>query len=173
MFRQRMAVSAILLALVSGVPSVIAQSPSDHGGAAAQLVGRWKLVSLEAVRPNGEVVREWGPKPVGHLIYDASGFVAVQIVRDPRAAGKSDNLTPDQRREAFDTYYAYFGAFEVDDQEKTVVHHIHGSLRPYEAGVDLKRYFKLSGNRLELSTAPLPLEAGESRVYRLTWERAN
>ena len=86
MFRQRMAVSAILLALVSGVPSVIAQSPSDHGGAAAQLVGRWKLVSLEAVRPNGEVVREWGPKPVGHLIYDASGFVAVQIVRDPRAA---------------------------------------------------------------------------------------
>ena len=101
------------------------------------------------MRPNGEVVREWGPNPTGYLSYDASGFVSVQIVRDPRAAKQSRELTSDERREAFDSYYAYYGRFEVDDKEGVVTHHIQGSLRPYEVGTDLKRFFKLSGDRLD------------------------
>jgi hypothetical protein len=128
-------------------------------------------VSLEAVRPNGEVVREWGPNPAGYLSYDASGFVSVQFRRDPRAAKRSRELTPDERREAFDSYYAYYGRFDVDEKEAFVNHHIQGSLRPYEVGSDLKRFFKLSGDRLDLSTPPQQLETGEPWVYRLIWER--
>ena len=141
----------ILVVLVTGV-LLFAQQPSQGGGVTGQLVGRWKLVSIEAVRPNGEVVREWGPNPTGYLSYDASGFVSVQFMRDPRAAKPSRELTPDERREAFESYYAYYGRFEVDDKEGFVTHHIQGSLRPYEVGTDLKRFFKLSGDRLDLST---------------------
>lgn len=130
-------------------------------------------MSLVAIRPNGEVVSEWGQNPSGYLQYDASGFVSVQIVRDPRSAGQSRVLTASERSDAFDSYYAYYGRFDVDEKNGTVTHHIQGSLRPYEVGSDLKRFFRLSGDRLELSTNPQQLEAGEARVYRLIWERAH
>ena len=170
--RNQRALLTMFLALVTGVLS-FAQQPSQGGGVARQLVGRWKLVSLEAVRPNGEVVREWGPNPTGYLSYDASGFVSVQFMRDPRAAKQSRELTPDERREAFESYYAYYGRFEVDEKDGSVTHHIQGSLRPYEVGTDLKRFFKLSGGRLDLSTPPQQLETGEPRVYRVSWERVH
>lgn len=92
----------ILVTLAAGVSS-FAQRPSQGSQVARQLVGRWKLVSLEAVRPNGEVVREWGPHPTGYLSYDASGFVSVQFERDPRAAKQSRDLTPDERRDTFES----------------------------------------------------------------------
>lgn len=172
MFRTRMALFLLLFALIAVAPSFAQQTPKSSA-ATAQIAGRWKLVSLDAVRPNGEVVREWGSNPTGYLTYDASGFVSVQIVRDPRPATSSRESTSDERREAFDTYYAYFGTFEINDEEGVVIHHIEGSPRPYEVGTDLKRSFKLTGNRLELSTAPQQLETGELRVYRLIWERVD
>ena len=167
--RQR-AVLVTLVALVISASSA-AQQASQRSGVPPQLIGRWTLVSIDAVRPNGEVIREWGPKPTGYLSYDASGFVSVQFMRDPRAATTSRDLTPDERREAFESYYAYYGRFEVDDREGSVTHHIQGSLRPYESGTDLKRFFTLSGDRLDLSTPPQQLETGEPRVYRVSWER--
>lgn len=164
--RKHRALAGILVLLVTG-----AQSPSQGDGIARQLVGRWKLVSLDAVRPSGEVIREWGQNPTGYLNYDATGFVSVQFMRDSRRATQTRELTPDERREAFESYYAYYGKFDVDEQEGSVTHHVQGSLRPYEVGADLKRFFKLSGDRLDLSTPPQQLESGERRVYRLTWER--
>lgn len=65
-----------------GVSSA-AQQPSQRGDVARQLVGRWNLVSREAMRPNDEVVREWGSRPSGYLSYNAGGFVSVQFMRDP------------------------------------------------------------------------------------------
>ncbi len=170
MMKRRAALVVTFVVLVTGMSS-FAQQLSPGRGVARQLVGRWKLISLEAVRPNGEVVREWGPNPTGYLSYDATGFVSVQFMRDPRAAKQSRELTPEARREAFDSYYAYYGRFEVDDKEGFVTHHIQGSLRPYEVGTDLKRFFTLSGDRLDLSTPPQQLETGEPRVYRLRWKR--
>ena len=81
-------------------------------------------------------------------------FVSVQFMRDPRAAKQSRELTPEARREAFDSYYAYYGRFEVDVKEGFVTHHIQGSLLRYEVVTDLKRFFTLSGDRLDLSTPP-------------------
>jgi hypothetical protein len=170
--RNQRTLVVFLVALVTGVSS-FAHQPFQGGGVSRQLLGRWKLVSLEAVRPSGEVVRDWGANPTGYLSYDSSGFVSVQFSRDPRAARQSRELTPDERREAFESYYAYYGKFEVDDKKGSVTHHIQDSLRPYEVGTDLIRFFKLSGDRLDLSTPPQQLEAGEPRVYRLIWERVH
>ena len=162
----------ILVVLVTGVLS-FAQQPSQGGGVTGELVGRWKLVSIEGGRLNDEVVREWGPKPTGYLSYDASGFVSVQFMRDPRAARPSRELTPYERREAFESYYAYYGRFEVDDKGGFVTHHIQGSLRPGPGRHGSECFFKLSGDRLDLSTPPQQLETGEPRVYRVSWERVH
>lgn len=67
----------------------------------------------------------------------------------------------------------YYGRIDVDEKEESVTHRFQGSLRPYELGADLKRFFKLSGDRLDLSTPPPQLETGERRVYHVSWERVH
>src|SRR5215475_6617585 len=50
-----------------------------------RLVGTWKAVSWESVRRNGQVVNVWmGLQPIGLIIYQPSGYMAVQIMADPR-----------------------------------------------------------------------------------------
>jgi hypothetical protein len=49
------------------------------------LVGAWRLVSIETRRANGEVIYPfYGKHPEGLLIYDRSGWMSVQIVSDPK-----------------------------------------------------------------------------------------
>jgi ketosteroid isomerase-like protein len=138
------------------------------------LIGAWRLVSVETLRPNGEVNHEWlGLSPDGLIIYDVTGHMSVQIMRDPRptfAPGRDRPGTPDELKTAYDSYYAYFGTYEVNETESTVLHHVRGSLWPREVGTDYKRHAALSGDRLTLTTTPFQA-AGEQRRNRLTFER--
>ena len=124
----------------------------------SQLVGTWKLLSIETVRPSGEVVYEWmGRNPVGLIIYDPTGHMSVQIMHDPRptfASGEYRTATPEEIKTAYAGYYAYFGTYEVNEKEGTVIHHIQASLWPGEVGIDYKRQVNLSGDRVILTTPP-------------------
>ena len=65
-----------------------------HGSMADELVGAWRLVSVETKRPNGEVIYPfYGRHPEGSLIYDRSGYMSVQIVSDPEAERASRQLS--------------------------------------------------------------------------------
>ncbi len=165
---------ARLFALILMLPAIaafsLAQNRRGNEGIARKVVGTWKLVSIEATRPNGEVIRDWGQNPTGLIIYDSEGRMAVQFMRDPRPTSASNPLTIEEKNAAFEGYYAYFGTYEFDEKDGTVTHHIQGSMRPYEVRTDYKRLYKLEGNRLTLSTPPM-LREGEQRIYRLVWER--
>jgi len=132
------------------------------------IVGAWKLASIERVRQTGEVERpdDWmGRSPTGVVIYDAAGYMSVQFMRDPRPTFKTGawfTATLEEKKDAFEGYYAYFGTYEVNEKEGSVLHRVQGSLRPEEVGVSYKRSFMLSGNRLILTTPEL---------RRLTFER--
>jgi hypothetical protein len=147
------------------------------GKAGAPLVGAWRLVAIQNVRADGtiDVTREglakWmGSRPVGLLVYEASGWMSVQIGRDPRVewkAGTIQDATAADKTMAFEAFYSYFGRYEVDEQAGTVVHHVERSLWPVESGKSLRRFFRVQGGRLTLTTAPLPDGSHNS----LTWER--
>jgi hypothetical protein len=97
---------------------------ADNKGAAVskQLVGAWRLVSIETVRPGGEVIYPfYGKHPEGLLMYDGSGTMSVQIVSDPKpqvptSSSREGFLTAPQTEKAtaIDGYYAYFGTWTVD-----------------------------------------------------------
>jgi len=168
--------NAILLALVVLlIPGVLFAQRKVNKGIVSKVVGSWKLVSVEATRPNGDLIRDWGQNPTGLLVYDSRGNVTVQFMRDSRPVSANRALTSDEKESAFDGYYAYFGTYEFDENTGTVTHHIKGSLRPYEVGADYRRFYKLSGNKLTLATPPMQSAAvgsgGEQRVYKLIWER--
>jgi hypothetical protein len=91
--------------------------------------------------------------------------MSVQFMRDPRPTFKTGawfTATLEEKKDAFEGYYAYFGTYEVNEKEGSVLHRVQGSLRPEEVGVSYKRSFMLSGNRLVLTTPEL---------RRLTFER--
>ena len=168
--RKYLVFASILVLLVIAVFS-FAQNRRGNEEIARKVVGTWRLISIEATRPNGEVAHDWGQNPTGLIIYDSSGRMAVQFMRDPPPSSAFNPLTIEEKNAAFEGYYAYFGTYEFNEKDGTVTHHIQSSMRPYEVGTDYKRFYKLGGNRLTLFTPPM-LREGEQRVYRLVWERA-
>ncbi len=126
---------------------------------AKDITGTYRLVTLEAIRPNGEVTTGWlGAKPTGLIVYDSSGYMSVQIMKDPQEASVQND------------YYAYFGTYEIDEKTETVIHHVEGSLHPDEVGVSYIQAFTLLEDRLILTTAKHPVE-GEERRNRLVLTR--
>jgi hypothetical protein len=174
----------ILLILICPL-TLASQSNSPAPSAAAdialsnQLVGAWRLVSVETRRANGEVIYPfYGKHPEGLLMYDRSGCMSVQIVSDPKptqplASSREKFLaTPAQEKAAaVDGYYAYFGTWTVDAASSTVTHHIVNSLYPGERGEAGVRHLTLAGDRLTLEAEAH--EMGEVHQRRLVWERVS
>jgi lipocalin-like protein len=132
------------------------------------LLGTWRLKSIEGILPK-RALFSMGPKPRGLLIYAPTGYMAAQIVRDPGPsfpAGYED-ATPEEIKNAFEGYYAYFGKYEVDVAKETVTHHLESSLRPAEIGKDYVRAFRFDGDRLFLT----PVREGTKLKVRLVWQR--
>ncbi len=139
---------------------------------AARLVGRWTLVSFEAVS-GGQTEYPFGPDAVGELLYDGAGHMAVQVMKRGRPLFASDDQgggTVEEVSAAFAGYAAYYGTFSVDEQAAVVTHHLAASTFPNWVGTDQQRAALLEGDYLTLSTRPAMFE-GRERIYRLVWRR--
>jgi lipocalin-like protein len=176
---------AIVMSLALASPMFAQQT-----GLKDKLVGTWKVISWESLRSNGQILNLWmGPRPTGLIIYQPNGYMAVQIMADPRPTfAQRPATTPassDEFRNAFFGYYAYWGTYTINDAGNGVVHNVLGSERPEEVGRKLLRAVSLDGAKLVITTpsykagGPLrhdllermqiPLD--EELVNRLTFER--
>ncbi len=136
-----------------------------------ELVGVWRLESWQGRDDQGRVVDILGERPFGSLVYTSEGFMSVQIARPGRSGfGSEDPFGGDdrQRSEAFSSYLAYCGTYEV--QEGQVVHKIELSLAPDWVGTDQVRFFTLEDDVLAIRTAPIEL-GGRIQVNELRWRR--
>jgi len=166
----------LLLVLVSPLALAAGQSPSEQK-LRDQLPGAWRLVSVETIKPNGDVIYPfYGKHPEGLLMYDKSGWMSVQIVSDPQptvptADSREEFLAApaNQKTKAIDGYYAYFGTWTVDATKSTVTHHIETSLYPAERGENGTRHVILEGDRLTLTAKTR--EMGEEHERKLVWQR--
>jgi hypothetical protein len=144
---------------------------------AEELLGAWRLVSVETRRPNWDVIYPfYGKHPEGLLIYDRSGWMSAQIVSDPKPTVPSGSsrerflaAKPTEKIIAIDGYYAYCGTWTVDPLGSTVTHHIQHALYPAERGEGAVRRFTIDGDQLTLVAKAH--EMGEDRERRLVWER--
>lgn len=136
-----------------------------------QLAGTWKLVSYERAAADGAVAYPQGENPVGRMTYDNAGRMSALLMRRdrPGAAVKSPETLRDadsaEVRGIVAGCIAYFGAYHVDEDRRTVTHDIEGCLLPGWVGTRQMRHYEVQGNRLVLSAVR------ESAVLRLVWER--
>ncbi len=154
------------------------KATAGAGPATAEaLTGSWRLVSVETIRPGGEIIYPfYGKHPTGLLIYDRSGWMSVEIVSDPApsvpASSSRENFTQAPAAEkaaAIDGFYAYYGTWTIGDAGATVTHHIKQSLYPGERDTEATRRLSLEGNRLTLVAKAH--EMGEDHERKLVWER--
>jgi Lipocalin-like domain len=165
--------------LCLGAGTAAAEKAADAGPprnpGSGKLVGTWKLVSIDERRASGErvVPLDYGPEPLGLIMYDAAGYMSAQAVRRGRPKLDSDDIhraTPEQAKTAFVGYNAYFGTYEVREREGVVIHHVVGGLNPNWEGGQQFRRFQISGDTLVLEPPEFTAN-GEKRTRRLTWQR--
>jgi hypothetical protein len=155
--------------------ALAACSPTPTASARDQMLGSWELQSRTVRRATGEIVSDpvLGEQPIGRLFYDASGYMALQMMRPGRARAIGEPSTPEQAGNARVVlgYDAYFGRFTVDSAAGTVTHHIEGSLFPEDLGKDFTRRFRVDADTFELSFES-PSADGSSITRTLVFRRS-
>ena len=127
--------------------------------------GAWRVVSVEDRNPDGSLTYPYGDEPAGLLLYDETGRMSVQIMRRDRAPLSSndwDEVSAGEVKSAIEGFTAFFGTYEVDEAEATIIHRVEGHVLPNSVGKDLKRGYEFSGNQLILKP---------SASRRVIWER--
>ncbi|MBZ5538006.1 MAG: lipocalin-like domain-containing protein [Acidobacteriia bacterium] len=138
-----------------------------------RLVGTWQLVSRVDRDLGGKIVPDpsLGPDPIGYLIYDGSGHVAVQLMGRHRSSDPCQVTAPAEANNLAHVggYDAYFGRYEVDHAASTVTHILEGALSQADVGRSLVRRFKLDGDTLAIEFEP----GAKGRTRTLTWRRVS
>ena len=136
------------------------------------IVGAWNLVSFKTQKENEKAIYPFGRNARGSIIYTDSGRFSVQIMRSNRpkfASGDQLKGTAEEIKASYGGCVSYYGSYEFDKKNGFVIHHVEGSLFPNWEGLGLKRFFKLSRNRLTLTATAF--EEGIRYVATLIWER--
>jgi hypothetical protein len=138
--------------LVFPFTDLCAQQPT--GAAAPAIIGSWRLVSYEDRGPGGVMAYPYGRTPAGLLVYDATGHMAIQIMKQPPPDVTSDDwdkFTVSERVALYDGYVAYFGRYEVDAPRGDVIHLAEADLSRLYIGKREVRHFVVDGDDLVLS----------------------
>ena len=67
------------------------------------ILGPWKLISMEATNPEGDVFHPFGETPSGMIMNDSSGYMSYTAMRSDRprfASGDLSGGTPEEIKAA-------------------------------------------------------------------------
>jgi hypothetical protein len=161
-------ISLVFLGVVLRAGDAIGQQKSLK----EQLVGTWKLVSVDNVRDDGSKVELLGPNPKGVVIYTSDGLFALVNTRSdlPKfASNRRDKGTPEENQAVVQGAVAYFGTYAVNEAEKAITVQIEGSTFANLIGTDQKRLVtSLTADELKFSN-PAPTVGGTTQSV---WKRA-
>ena len=141
---------------------------ASAGVATAQdLVGNWKLVSIQTV-VDGEPPKDlYGAKPLGHLTVSPNGRLLVLLTAETRQPGSGDV----ERAALHKSMLSYGGTYSIKGSE--FVTKVDISWNETWNGTEQRRSFVLEGDKLTVDSAPAPstLFPGKTVKSRLVWER--
>lgn len=146
------------------------------------LVGTWKFVSDQKIDSLENVINQ-DNNVDGQLTYTDKGDMSVQLIWfgkrelimndsvmnfDGVSTGVglgTNSWTDEQNRTWIDTYDAYFGEYDIDEEKKIVAHKINGNLRPERKRKEYKRHYKIVDDTLFLKSTD------SSERWRTVWTK--
>ncbi len=137
--------------------------------------GAWRLEEAYAETPAGRQPFPLGNDAHGLIMYDAAGHMSAQLMssgRKPFSSQNLDEVALEEFKAAYLGYTSYYGTYTLNADEKTVTHHVEGSLAARWVGGDQLRYFEFADERLILRTPPMRTVDGTKVVNTLVWQRA-
>jgi hypothetical protein len=126
---------------------------------AANLVGTWKLVSLEIeFQDTGERRQPYGKNPIGYTIFTPEGRVMTVIEGEGRKAPQTD----EDRAGLLRTMFAYSGRYRVQADKWTTAFDV--AWNPAWTATEQTWSYKVEGERLLVTTpwAPAPNFPGKT-----------
>lgn len=113
-----------------------------------RLIGTWKLVSFDIEFQDGSPRRAlFGQTPKGFVIFTAEGRMVTIVESEGRKPAK----TEEERAALLRTMAAYSGMYRLDGDKW--ITKVDVSWNPAWNGTDQVRFYKLDGNRLEVTAA--------------------
>ena len=128
------------------------------------LVGAWKLITVEDRHENGAVEYPYGEEGLGFLIYHPDGYMSAIVMaaaanRPPLGGStRPRGLSPEDAQAVLETMgSAYAGTYEFKD-DSTIIHHVKSALIPNAIGNDEMRPFEVKEDgRLYVYTLRPPI----------------
>ena len=133
----------------------------------------WRLLDCYGKWTDGRITYPYGEHAEGQLMYNDHGSFSGQIAGSGRPVFESGNLlkgTPEEIKKAFEGYIAYYGTYEVDENNSQITHHVENGLFPNWVGNNQTRTYEFEGKNLRLNTQPIKGEKADLTVT-LLWER--
>lgn len=171
---------ALMLAGGCGSSAALAQPNQSAGQTSTQLIGSWRLVSRTVQLADGAaaVDSSLGDHPLGILIYDTTGHVALQLARADRSpdifreecgAVIAQKTEPGSANRVFG-YDAYFGTYTIDEKAQILTHHLESALWPANIGTSISRHFAIAGDTLTTNFKTIGQD-GKAVTRTLVWQR--
>jgi hypothetical protein len=148
---------------------LVAVQPSfayDH----AKLLGTWRLVSFEVEsKATGEKKPLLGKNPTGYIIFTSEGRFMAILTGEGRKAPKTDQ----DHADLWKSMLAYTGIYRLEGDKW--ITKVDVSWTPAWVGTEQVRFFRVDGNRLQVTSAWAQAVLGPERgIVRgiITFERA-
>ena len=132
----------------------------------------WRLLDCYGKWTDGRITYPYGEHAEGQLMYNDHGSFSGQIAGSGRPVFESGNLlkgTPEEIKKAFEGYIAYYGTYEVDENNNLITHHVENGLFPNWVGNNQTRTYEFEGKNLRLNTQPIKGAKADLTVT-LLWE---
>jgi len=140
----------MLVVVALTLTGVLAAQSAEKAAPASvkeKLIGAWRLAWTEEQMADGKMNRIVDRR--GTIVYTRDGHMSVQIMLPNAGAPAQGNpVKYDQGG-----YEAYYGTYEVNEQARTVTHHVEGSLVRTLVGKDLTRVYRFSDGQLILKSS--------------------
>lgn len=133
-----------------------------------KFIGTWKLIKCIEINSQGNQFYPWGEDAIGYISYSPAGIMAVQIMRRNRKLPNEKDITKEKFEQEYEIekdYSAYFGPFEIDETNTTVIHIVEGHLNPSMIGKKNIRTYNFYDDILSLTTV------GDIVPRNLIWQK--
>ena len=143
--------SAVLLFGLVLCASAFSQTESEVRD---RIVGTWKLVSAVNTMKDGTTrpFPSFGAHGKGFLMYQRDGYMCADLVNPDRPKWADPvHTTSEEKIAAADGTFAYCGRYEIDANQKQIIHLPEVATDPGYVGSRQIRPYVFEGNRLVLS----------------------